>query len=121
MLQIHPEDADARNIHENDLVYVYTDFGCIRIRAHITRSQLPGVIAIEQGTWYEAGDEQYKAYFDTGEGASYHLTPVDYGGCANTLLEDVKPGIFDPFIDCMGFHAGGSACEVSRTLPDWGD
>ena len=121
MMQIHPEDAAPRNIHENDLVYVYTDFGCIRIRAHITRSQLPGVIAIEQGTWYEPGDEQYRAFFDAGEGKAYHWTPVDYGGCANTLLEDVKPGIFDPFIDCMGFHAGGSACEVSRTLPDWGD
>ncbi|MFR6345276.1 MAG: molybdopterin-dependent oxidoreductase [Enterocloster aldenensis] len=121
MMQIHPEDAAPRNIHENDLVYVYTDFGCIRIRAHITRSQLPGVIAIEQGTWYEPGGEQYRAFFDAGEGKAYHWTPVDYGGCANTLLEDVKPGIFDPFIDCMGFHAGGSACEVSRTLPDWGD
>lgn len=51
-LWIHPEDAKARGISDQDLVEVKNSRGCIRMPAVVTRRIRPGVVAMAQGGWY---------------------------------------------------------------------
>ena len=62
---MHPKDAEARGIKAGDLVYVYNDAGCMRVPAQITRRQIPGVVSIGEGAWYQpSAEETYTAWFD---------------------------------------------------------
>lgn len=117
---IHPEDAEMRGISEGDMVYVYNDFGCIKVRAHITRTVYVGVVSIPHGSWYRPSTmETCKAWidlYDDGNVREYDM-PVDVGGCVNTLTADVNSGILDPFVNGLGLNAGGECCEISKEKP----
>jgi ferredoxin-nitrate reductase len=43
-LEIHPDDAQVRNIHENDLIEIYSTQGNVRLRAKITNDIKAGVV-----------------------------------------------------------------------------
>ena len=123
-VMMHPKDAEARGIKAGDLVYVYNDAGCMRVPAQITRRQIPGVVSIGEGAWYQpSADETYTAWFDEKGGTPYaHQVPVDVGGAVNTLTTDRDIGASDPFLHLQnnksgGFAAGGALCEVSLKLP----
>lgn len=123
-VMMHPKDAEARGIKAGDLVYVYNDAGCMRVPALITRRQIPGVVSIGEGAWYQpSADETYTAWFDEKGGTPYaHQVPVDVGGAVNTLTTDRDIGASDPFLHLQnnksgGFAAGGALCEVSLKLP----
>lgn len=45
-------DAEVRGIEDGDLVEVYNEHGCIRIRASVSNRIMPGVTAMAQGAWY---------------------------------------------------------------------
>ncbi len=122
---MHPEDAAKRDIKDGDEVYVYTDAGCMKIPAMLTVRQLPGVVSIGEGAWYQPSPtETYEAWYDLdGDGIpEKHVVPVDIGGAVNVLTNDRDIGAADPVLHLQtkksgGFAAGGNLCEVSKTKP----
>ena len=120
MVEIHPEDAATRDIIDGDMVYVFNDFGCIKLPAFVTRRILPGVVCIGQGACYRpSSNETYEAWFNTDNDGKpeLHLVPVDVGGCTNTLVNDLNSGVLDPFLCGLGLNAGGALCEISKKKP----
>jgi len=119
-VEISEVDADTRDIADGDIVYVFTDFGCIKLPAKLTKRIMPGVVSIGQGMWYRASkSETYEVWLDIkGEGnPEKHVVPVDIGGCVNTISKDRNCGILDPFFEGMGLNAGGELCEISKDKP----
>ncbi len=120
-VQIHPDDAAARDILDGEMVYVFNDVGCIKLPARLTRRIIPGVVAIGQGAWYRPStSETFEAWLPIdGDGKpERHEVPVDVGGCVNTITKDVNSGILDPFSpDSAGMNAGGALCEITKIKP----
>jgi molybdopterin-containing oxidoreductase family molybdopterin binding subunit len=50
-LEISPEDAGQRNIHEGDVVRVFNERGQAKLRAKLSPGIKPGVVNIMQGWW----------------------------------------------------------------------
>ena len=44
-LEMHLEDAEARGIVDGDIIEVFNDRGCLELRADVTDSVRPGVVA----------------------------------------------------------------------------
>ena len=65
---INPADAKPRGIENGDQVRVWNDRGTVAIPAWVTERIMPGVVAIQQGLWYQPQEDG-----------------VDVGGCGNTL------------------------------------
>jgi anaerobic dimethyl sulfoxide reductase subunit A len=122
-VRIHPLDAAERGISEGDTVYVYNDWGCIKIVAEITLKAMPGVVQIEEGTWYRPSpNETFDAYLDlNGDGVpEKHTVPVDIGGNPNSITPDWNSGSADPLCAYgmgTGMVAGGNLCEISKIKP----
>ena len=120
-VEMHPEDAALRNIENGDIVYVFNDYGCIKLAAAVTRRILPGVVCIGQGAAYRPStSETYEAWFDADNDGKpeLYIVPVDVGGCTNSITADMNSGILDPFIVGLGLNAGGALCEISKVKPD---
>lgn len=83
-VQIHPNDAEKRNINDGEFVKVYNDRGEHKAVAEITTHVKEGVVTLENGWWEKDG------------GSSSHVTndKVGYIGgghcCNNTLVEITK-------------------------------
>lgn len=71
---IHPKDAEKRGIGSGDLVNVWNDRGCVRIRAVVTDRIREGVAAMAQGAWYTPDEKG-----------------VDTRGCINVLTSTEYP------------------------------
>ena len=52
-LQMHPQDARIRGIHEGEVVKVFNDIGWFSAEVHLNESIAPGVVSKLQGTWVE--------------------------------------------------------------------
>jgi biotin/methionine sulfoxide reductase len=50
---MHPQDAQARHLHEGDIVRLHNDRGACLAGLHITADVMPGVIRIATGAWYD--------------------------------------------------------------------
>jgi anaerobic selenocysteine-containing dehydrogenase len=50
-VEIHPDDAAGRGIHNGDRVLVYNDRGSCRLRAVVTEATRPGVVVSPKGRW----------------------------------------------------------------------
>jgi anaerobic dimethyl sulfoxide reductase subunit A len=122
-VKLNPKDAADRNIKDGDIVYVYNDWGCIKLPAEITKRVMDGVILIEEGTWYRpSSSESFEAYIDIdGDGIpEKHLVPIDIGGNPNSITPDWNSGSSDPlcaFGMGTGMVAGGNLCEISKYKP----
>jgi anaerobic dimethyl sulfoxide reductase subunit A len=119
-VDMHPADAGLRALRDGGQVYVYNDFGCMRIELRINPAIRRGVVSVDQGAWHRASEQEfYDAYFDDeGNGtARWQRVAVDIAGSVNVLTEDLDSGLLDPFIDGMGMNANAIPCEVSATLP----
>lgn len=121
VVEMHPDDALKRNINDGDMVYVFNDYGCIKLPVMLTRRILPGVVSIGQGACYRpSATETYEAWFDSDndEKPEKHVGPVDVGGCTNTITADLNSGVVDPFFCSLGLNAGGALCEISLVKPE---
>ncbi len=123
VVRMHPVDAGSRGISNGDTVYVFNDWGCIKTTALLTIRTKPGVVDIQDGSWYRAStQETYTAWFDTNMDGipEKHTVPVDVGGAPNTLTHDYDDGPKDGalfYADCANNHYNGNLCEVSLTNP----
>ncbi|MDE7033714.1 MAG: hypothetical protein K2O68_01870, partial [Mucispirillum sp.] len=125
-VEISDVDAKARGIKTGDMVYVYNDYGCIKLPALVSVRPMPGVIVINEGRIYNpSSKETYTAYFDvTGKGEYKEVvTPVDLGACVSTLTVDMESGAGDPVTHQFtnksgGFAASGNLCEISVKKPN---
>ena len=78
--EISEVDAKARGIKDGDMVYVYNDYGCIKLPALVSIRPMPGVVIINEGRIYTpSSEETYTAYFDVSGKGEYKevVTPVD--------------------------------------------
>ncbi len=115
---MHPDDAQIRGIEHGDWVYAYSQVGCIRVRAQLSRLVCPGVVSIPEGVYYRPSvSEFYDAYLDLGNGPEIVRTPVDWGGNPNTITINCAAGIFDPATSGLGLHANGGMCWISKENP----
>ena len=56
-LWMHPDDAAARGLSEDDEAVIWNDRGRIRMRVHVSDRIMRGVVCIPEGAWYTpAGD-----------------------------------------------------------------
>ncbi len=83
LLQIHPEDAQTRDIVDGDLVTVWNDRGTYELKAKVTDLMLPGTV-ISQGLWWEGKGRRQRAnaltsdrLSDMGQGATFFSTVVN--------------------------------------------
>ena len=126
VVRMHPIDAATRGISSGDEVYVYNDWGCLKIPALVTNRWKPGVVDIQDGSWFRAStSETYEAWLDTNlDGIPEKIVvPVDVGGCPNSITHDFDDGPIDGLIssDFPGIsnnHFNGNLVEVSKTHPD---
>ena len=122
VVKMHPIDAAARGINNGDEVYVFNDWGCLKTQALVTKRWRPGVVDIEDGSWYRASTtETYEAWLDTNlDGIpEKHVVPVDVGGCPNSITHDFDDGPKDPVAgNVSNNHFNGNICEISKTHPD---
>jgi anaerobic selenocysteine-containing dehydrogenase len=58
---IHPDTAAAEGVSGGGWMHVSSPRGTIRVRAHVTRDILPGVIAVEHGWWDPREPNDYSA------------------------------------------------------------
>ncbi|MFP6747580.1 MAG: molybdopterin-dependent oxidoreductase [Alphaproteobacteria bacterium] len=70
---IHPDDAEARGIHDGQMVKVFSANGATVLPAKVTADIAPGVTAMTEGAWFTPD----------GDG-------IDTEGCANALTNDVS-------------------------------
>ncbi|MBY8992073.1 MAG: molybdopterin-dependent oxidoreductase, partial [Candidatus Lokiarchaeota archaeon] len=91
LVDIHPIDAEKRNINTNDMVTVYNDRARTTLKARVTEGVKPGVLDITEGWWIE----QFK------EGSLNHLT--------HDIINPVQDKIYEP-----NMHMNDVAVEVEK-------
>ncbi|WP_265821238.1 molybdopterin-dependent oxidoreductase [Geovibrio ferrireducens] len=131
---MNPADASKRGIKDGDMVYIYNDWGCLKVGVGISPTIREGVVSLPHGVWYRKGSETYEAWYDIDlgnsvdsktddEGTTYYkyIVNVDIGGCENTLTHDKDFGSpKDPLCGQVGDnHFNGNLCEVSINHPDY--
>jgi anaerobic dimethyl sulfoxide reductase subunit A len=118
---MHPDDAQKRDIKDGDTVYIFNDWGCIKVGVELSVRVRPGCVLLPHGVWYRpSSTETYLAYFDiNGDDIPETIrVPVDIGGCENVLTHDYDNGPKDGLLPVSDNHFNGNLCEVSKIHPD---
>ena len=71
-IYINPKDAETRGLADSQIVRVFNDRGAVLCAAVVTAQVRPGVVLLEQGSWYAPAEPG-------------KIGSLDRGGCANTL------------------------------------
>ena len=58
-LWIHPEDAAARGLADEEEAFIWNDRGRIRMRVRVSDRIMPGVVCIPQGAWYTPEESRH--------------------------------------------------------------
>jgi anaerobic selenocysteine-containing dehydrogenase len=117
---INTVDAAERGIQDGDTVYVYNDRGCMKVPAIVSDYIVPGVVSVEHGAWYRPSadpDETFGAVYETHMGTGYEsiTVPIDLGGAANILTDDMF--VLDPIYVRNTPTVHGGPCEISKNKP----
>jgi len=91
IVDINPNDAETRNISNNDIVTVFNDRARTTLKARISESVQPGILDITEGWWIE----QFK------EGSLNHLT--------HDIINPVQDKVYEP-----NMHMNDVAVEVEK-------
>ncbi len=86
---MHPADAKALEIENDDMIAVHNERGCIELPVWITDRVVPGCLALSEGAWVSCalrGD-------DTQVSSSSCVYAPDQGGCINVLTGHVASPI----------------------------
>jgi anaerobic selenocysteine-containing dehydrogenase len=51
VLELHPDDAAARDIQSNEVVRMFNDLGEVRLPVHVTRAVRQGTVSMPKGVW----------------------------------------------------------------------
>ena len=92
LVDIHPIDAEKRNIKTDDYVTVYNDRARTTLKARVTEGVKPGVADITEGWWIE----QFK------EGSLNHLT--------HDIINPVQDKVYEP-----NMHMNDVAVEIIKS------
>ncbi|CAH1209918.1 Dimethyl sulfoxide reductase DmsA [Paenibacillus auburnensis] len=84
-LQIHPEDAAARDIADGDDITVYNGRGIVELTAMVTEKMLPGTV-ISQGLWWEGQGTRQRVNVLTPD----RLSDMDGGATFFSATVEVK-------------------------------
>ncbi|MCZ6875076.1 MAG: molybdopterin-dependent oxidoreductase [bacterium] len=83
-LEMHPQDAAARNLDEGMRVRVWNDLGEVYLPLRITEDVRPGVVCSDKGAWFRTSDNGQTVsalapthYADLSDGACYNDTRVE--------------------------------------------
>jgi molybdopterin guanine dinucleotide-containing S/N-oxide reductase-like protein len=63
---IHATDAEPRGIKEKDIIRIFNDRGQTLCYAHVTERVMPGVIKVDEGSWYKPAEPGNTDSIDTG-------------------------------------------------------
>ncbi len=96
-IRIHPQDAAARDIKNEDIVKVYNDRGAVLCMAYVTERVKPGVVMT-----YQAG-AKYDPLEPGKEGS------IDRGGCMNLLTPSRHVSKYAP-----GMVSNSSNVEIEK-------
>jgi len=83
-LEMHPDDARARGLHDGARVRVWNDLGEVHLPLRITETIRPGVVSSLKGAWMRTSDNGQTVsalcpthHADISEGACYNDTRVE--------------------------------------------
>jgi anaerobic selenocysteine-containing dehydrogenase len=117
---VNTVDAAERGIQDGDMIYVYNDRGCMKVPAIVSDYIVPGVVSVEHGAWYKPSSdpsETFEAVYETYMGAGHEriTVPIDLGGAANVLTDDMF--VLDPIYVRNTPTVHGGPCEISKNKP----
>ena len=88
-LDMHPQDATARQLTEGMLVRVWNDLGEVHLRVKITADVRPGVVCSPKGAWMRTSDNGQTVsalapahYADLNDGACFNDARVEVAALA---------------------------------------
>ncbi|MGQ0668846.1 MAG: molybdopterin-containing oxidoreductase family protein [Actinomycetota bacterium] len=85
LLEIHPDDAQARGIRDGDMVRVFNERGEVEVRARVGDRVRPGVVSIPSGWWASRSPGGRSANALTADG----VAPWGRGGDFHDTLVEV--------------------------------
>jgi anaerobic dimethyl sulfoxide reductase subunit A len=83
-------DAAARGIKDGDMVRVYNDRGQMILPARVTKRNMPGVIDIPSGGWWEPDQNGVDRHGAVNILTSLKVTPLAFGNPQGTFLVEVE-------------------------------
>jgi anaerobic selenocysteine-containing dehydrogenase len=87
---INPIDAQARDIHDGDLVRVWNGLGEMVIQARVTPRIMPGVVDIPQGAWWKPDANGVDHGGCINVLTSHRWTPLAFGSAQQTIMVEVE-------------------------------
>jgi anaerobic selenocysteine-containing dehydrogenase len=83
-LEMHPDDARARGLHDGDRVRVWNELGEVRLPLKISEGVPRGVVSSLKGAWFRSSDNMQTVsalapahHADISEGACYNDARVE--------------------------------------------
>jgi anaerobic selenocysteine-containing dehydrogenase len=85
-LDIHPQDAEARQIDDGMLVRMWNELGEVFLPARVTDAICPGVVSSDKGAWFRTNSNgQTVSALAPG-----HTADLSDGACYNDARVDVE-------------------------------
>lgn len=109
-IYINATDAAERGIEHGDIVYAYNDWGCVKVRARVTKRLRRGVVNLADGGWYRPSPtEKYTVYIDLMD-----ATLIDKDISKLPKLDGVRYEIRTPE---RGIYAGKPRVVMIKAVP----